>query len=136
MFDIAHPPPHSPPPLPSLLCFLISGGRCYDTSEQRSCSPRQKSDGQRRRRPSEISTYQHHGTVLGKTFRDLKARQFTCRCGGIPLCRLSLPFSYFDYSTTVYTVGHPRLVSHDCYYGRLSRVFPNSLSAPETSGGV
>lgn len=35
----------------------------------------------------------------------------------------------------VFTVGTPRLVNHDCYYGRLSGVFPNRLSAPETSEG-
>lgn len=46
--------------------FLLSGGRCYDFGEQRSCGPRQKSDGQRRRCPTEIAAHQHHGTVLGK----------------------------------------------------------------------
>ena len=36
----------------------------------------------------------------------------------------------------VFTVGTPGLVNHGCYYGRLSRVFPILLSAPETSEGI
>lgn len=64
-----------------LLWFLISGGRCYDISEQCSCSPRQKSDGQWWWQPSEISTYQHHGAVLGKTCRGL-SRSCLLACVG------------------------------------------------------
>ena len=118
-------------------CFSISGRRCYDTGEQCSCSPRQESDGQRRRRPSEIPTHQHHGTVLGKTHRKLKQRGSShAEVGGIPPSRLSLSFSYFDYSVAVFTVGTPGLVNHSCYYGRLSRVLPILFSAPETSEGI
>lgn len=35
-----------------------------------------------------------------------------------------------------YAVGSRSLVNHDSYYGRLSGVFPNCLSAPETSEGL
>lgn len=54
----------------SSLCFLILGWRCYNISEQCSCSPWEKSDGQRWWRPPQIPTHQHHGTVLGKTCRN------------------------------------------------------------------
>lgn len=48
--------------------FFIQGWRCYNISEQCSCSAWEKSDGQRWWCSSKKSTYQHLGTVLGKPF--------------------------------------------------------------------
>lgn len=121
------------------LHFLISGGRCYDISEQRSSRPWQESDGQRWWCSSEIPTHQHHGAVLGKIWLHCSRASFPANTGKyreIPMSWLSLSFLYFDYSMAPYAVGSHRLVNHDSYYGRLSGVFPNCLSAPETSEGL
>lgn len=119
--------------------FLISGGRCYDIGEQRSSRPWQESDGQRWWCSSEIPTHQHHGAVLGKIWLHCSRASFPANTGKyreIPLSWLSLSFLYFDSSMAPYAVGSHRLVNHDSYYGRLSGVFPNCLSAPETSEGL
>lgn len=89
-----HPPP--PPPPPNCCAFIISGGRCYDISEQRSCGPWQKSDGQWRRRPFKIPTYQHLGTVLGELFGTWKHRKLPCRSRDFPWQSKDLSSSYFD----------------------------------------
>lgn len=73
-----------------LLCFLILGRRCHNISEQRSCGPWEKSDGQRWRRPSEIPTHQHHGTVLGKTCRNESGGSLHAEAGEFPPERIIL----------------------------------------------
>lgn len=115
----------------SLLCFFMSGGRCHNISEQRGRSPRQKSDGQWWWQPPEISTYQHHGAVLGKTCRGLSRSGLHACVGEFLLADYPYHFHILIIAWGVYT-GSFRAANHDSY-GRLNGVFPNWFLASVTS---
>lgn len=87
---------------------LISGWRRYNIGEQRSCSPWKKPDGQRRWRPSQIPTHQHHGTVLGKTCRSWSNGRLACQKGGIHPELIVLIISIFHFQCDIICRRRPR----------------------------
>lgn len=60
--------------------FLPSGWRRDRAGEQRRRGPREEPDGQRRRRPPQVSARQHAGTVLGEACRAVAAASLRESC--------------------------------------------------------